>query len=195
MDSQSRHRNGFTLIELMIVVAIIGILAATALPNFLRFQLRSKSSEGKLNLAAIRTSQEGHYAVYGRYVPSPPTPAALPGATRTTWPAPSPGCPSCFDALGFAPEGPIWFQYEVVTSAAQDAFTAAAVADLDGDGARQIWGYVVQSPAGVGVASTLSGGAAAIPCPATGTWSFAVAANVVLSTVGPCSVDSGQSVH
>jgi prepilin-type N-terminal cleavage/methylation domain-containing protein len=51
-----KHKSGFTLIELMIVVAIIGILAAIAIPNFLRFQLKAKTSEGKTNIAAIRTS-------------------------------------------------------------------------------------------------------------------------------------------
>ena len=64
----SKNKKGFTLIELMIVVAIIGILAAIAIPNFIRFQLKSKSSEGKVNLAAIRTAEEGYMAEFGNYV-------------------------------------------------------------------------------------------------------------------------------
>ncbi|HJO22533.1 MAG TPA: prepilin-type N-terminal cleavage/methylation domain-containing protein, partial [Myxococcota bacterium] len=74
MKKLNARRGGFTLIELMIVVAIIGILAAIAIPNFLRFQLKAKSSEGKTNLAAIRTAEESYYAEYGYYVSADPSP-------------------------------------------------------------------------------------------------------------------------
>ncbi len=57
--SRLRRPSGFTLIEMMITVAVVGVLAATALPNYRRVQLRAKAGEAKVNLAAIRTAQEG----------------------------------------------------------------------------------------------------------------------------------------
>ncbi len=57
-----RSKKGFTLIELMIVVAIIGILAAIAIPNFMRFQARSRTTEARTNLGAIYT---GEVAFFG----------------------------------------------------------------------------------------------------------------------------------
>jgi type IV pilus assembly protein PilA len=63
---------GFTLIELMIVVAIIGILAAIAIPNFIKYQLRSKYSEASSNIEGLRKAQEA-LAQGERMVGSGPT--------------------------------------------------------------------------------------------------------------------------
>jgi type IV pilus assembly protein PilA len=80
-----KSKKGFTLIELMIVVAIIGILAAIAIPNFLRFQLKSKTSEAKVNLAAIRTAEESYLAEFGSYVVAAASPAVNGGSQKQTF--------------------------------------------------------------------------------------------------------------
>jgi type IV pilus assembly protein PilA len=67
MLSTLRSKKGFTLIELMIVVAIIGILAAIAIPNFLKFQAKSKQSEAKANLGGIFTGQISYFGEANAY--------------------------------------------------------------------------------------------------------------------------------
>jgi type IV pilus assembly protein PilA len=67
MRTTRTSAKGFTLIELMIVVAIIGILAAIAIPNFLKFQAKAKQSEAKTNLAAIFTAQTSYFSEFGSY--------------------------------------------------------------------------------------------------------------------------------
>jgi type IV pilus assembly protein PilA len=193
-----KSTKGFTLIELMIVVAIIGILAAIAIPNFLRFQLKSKSSEGKVNLAAIRTAEESYLAEFGVYVGAIQAPllASL-GSAKTPF-VEIPIVGADFNTLGWTPEGQVFFSYGVAINAAAPgaSFTATATADIDADGiaaaTSQHWGYVK----GIGP-NPVAGLVGLDPiCVTTGTWNAAVlpAAPTMLNTVGPCDGVSGQSI-
>lgn len=144
---QANKEKGFTLIELMIVVAILGILAAIAIPNFMRFQAKSKQSEAKTNLGAI-------------------------GTTAESWRSENDTYEATFDDLGWAPQGTTRYDYgyngdvldaangvtygpEVVaTDAATDAdsFVAAAEGDIDSETTGQdCWTYnearVLDNPA------------------------------------------------
>lgn len=64
---QLKTQAGFSLIELMIVVAIIGILASIAVPNFQKFQRRAKQTEGKGYLAGVYSAEQGFRAEWNSY--------------------------------------------------------------------------------------------------------------------------------
>ena len=141
MLKQLKSQKGFTLIELMIVVAIIGILAAIAIPNFLTYQLKSRQAEAKTNLQAIKTSEIAFQAERGCYVGvaiEAGQPAAVVAVKTAPWPwgvgqaASAPvatgwctaagvgGTSGVFTDIGFKATGNVMFVYGV------DARTVAA---------------------------------------------------------------------
>ena len=67
MIKRVKGNQGFTLIELMIVVAIIGILAAIAIPNFMTYQAKARQSEAKVGLGGIFTSATSYFAENGTF--------------------------------------------------------------------------------------------------------------------------------
>jgi type IV pilus assembly protein PilA len=62
-----KRQSGFTLVELMVVVAIIGLLSAVAIPNFRKYQAKSKMSEAKLQLSSLYTAESAFFSDFNIY--------------------------------------------------------------------------------------------------------------------------------
>ena len=140
---EARNEKGFTLIELMITVAIIGILASVAIPSFLTYRVKAKTSEAGVNLAAIATSEIAYHAEFDTFTLAGPNPAAPTPGQRTPWIVAGVG----FQIIGFQPQNTdVYFAYQVAAAAA-GTFTAQAIGDCDADGNNSIWQVTETSPA------------------------------------------------
>ena len=121
-DGLTRKRiRGFTLLELMIVVVIIGVLSVVAVTSYRRYSYGARNAEAQHFLQAIRLAQMSYYEQYGQYCGSPASekwPQAVPtGTTGATRWGPLPN-ESAFFQLGLKSPSEVWFQYEVAAGGA-----------------------------------------------------------------------------
>lgn len=136
---KSQKQFGFTLIELMIVVAIIAVLSMIAMPSFMRFLAKAKRAEAHMNLNILYTAQKAYWAENNSY------------STKLSGP----------QSIGWKPEGKHYYTYGVPGAqgvnnfvgslnapssalskgfAHKDTFLMVAAGDIDGDGQLDILG-------------------------------------------------------
>jgi prepilin-type N-terminal cleavage/methylation domain-containing protein len=112
-----RHDYGFTLIELMIVVGVIAILAAVAIPLLSGYITRSKASETANVMQGIREKEEAYFANFKRYTADIPFhPVGRTGGVCCSDTVNWEPLPAAWKQLGYIPDGATYYAYQVTTN-------------------------------------------------------------------------------
>jgi len=137
LPSHTRNQKprGFTLIELMIVVTIIGLLASVAIPQYQRIVLASKRTERGVMIASMMKTMNDYWVSNGKFPGGGNTVTLLPNP-----PFPIDGSKQPFSStlgrwgdLNWRPDGPLYYRYEVsgATTGTTGTLFVTARSDLD----------------------------------------------------------------
>lgn len=145
------HQRGFTLIELMISVAIVGILSSIAIPSFVHMQLRTKSAERRYMTQAIFRAIDDLYMREGKFPTDygggftwlnlPDQPDATPTPFKAGWRYTSSGADDQWNSLAMTVEGGVFYRYSgyAYTFGSLRLYQISAYGDLDGDAVQNRW--------------------------------------------------------
>jgi prepilin-type N-terminal cleavage/methylation domain-containing protein len=123
----SRALRAFTIVEVMVVVAILGVLSALAVGNYHSYKLKAARAELMTNVNGIRIAQTGYEASDGTYVTDlTPLPDNTPGKSKRPWIA-----GTVYDTLGWVPDGELYGSY--TTENLGTDFAANGYTDVDTD--------------------------------------------------------------